>query len=609
MEKQEKKVKSDVKLSVFRSILYTLKTVWRGDKGCVIYSFFKNCTEEVFNAFFVVYLTQKIYSFIEEGVEYKELFRIVIFFCSIQIFIHLSSAGYAFYIRYKKPKVYRSIFSGIIDKANTIELTRYEQPDFYDKFSRTLDECLSKAMDALQNLTLSIGVFLSACTSIAIIISIDFKMLFILIPPVVGALFFGALQNKQHLKLREEETHDKRQMEYVKRVFYEKKYAGEIRLYGIRDILFKKHKDGYEGRYQTHVKHRKKIAFYQFMHSIVCFGLTLLCSYLYISYVVKIQGVMKIGAYVAIVTVINFVAWKILQSLKTGVEAGTCCLYMNSLKQFLEYVPQKEYLGTLKLQKTLGNIEFEHVTFQYAGADSPVIKDLCLSIHKGEKITLVGENGAGKTTLIKLMMGLYPVTEGKVIAEGHDIHDYDIEDYYDHFGTVFQDLQIFALPLAENVLLRSPENDSERELVKTSLIKAQFGDTLEKMEKGIDTMITKEFDNHGFVCSGGQAQKIAIARVFAKNPDVVILDEPSSALDPIAEYNMYDNMLQVSEGKTVVFISHRLSSARIADKIYFLEHGTIIESGSHDELIELDGKYAKMFKLQAQNYREEEHHE
>ena len=592
------------KMSVPSSMWYTLKAIWRGDKGCVIYSFFKNCTEEVFTAFFFIYLTQKIYTFIEEGIAYHSLVAILICFCLGQVLIHLSSAGYAFYIRYKKPQVYRSIFGSIIDKAKTIELTRYEEPDFYDKFSRTLDECLSKAMDGLMNLTLGIGTLLSVVTSIGIIIAVDYRMMFFMIPPVIGSFVFGGKQSKEEFVLRNNETSDKRQMEYVKRVFYEKKYASEIRLYNIRDILFQKHKAGYEGRYKTHVVHRKKIAIYQFIESVVFFGLTILCSHIYVAYVIKVTGVAKIGAYVAILSAIGFVSWKVRESVAKIVEAGTCCMYMNSLKEFLEYKPKKVYQGTIKLTKELGNIEFEHVTFQYAGAEKPVIKDLNLSVKKGDKIALVGPNGAGKTTLVKLMMGLYPVTEGRIVAEGIDIREYDMMDYYNHFGTVFQDLQIFALPLSENVLMKAPETEAERQLVREALRKAQFGDILEKLPKGIDTMITKEFDDEGFVCSGGQAQKIAIARVFAKNPDVVILDEPSSALDPIAEYNMYHNMLQVSEGKTVFFISHRLSSARIADQICFLENGSIVEYGNHDELMSLGGKYAKMFELQAQNYRE-----
>ena len=253
----------------------------------------------------------------------------------------------------------------------------------------------------------------------------------------------------------------------------------------------------------------------------------------------------------------------------------------------------------------MGDISFENVSYHYQGSNQMIIKNLDIRIRKGEHIALVGENGAGKTTLMKLLMGLYPVSDGKILVGGQDISRYEPSAYRDCFGTVFQDFQIFSLPLGENVLMKSPETEEERQLVIDSLEKAQFGEVLEKMPEGIDTYLTKEFDENGFVCSGGQAQKVAIARVFAKNPDVVILDEPSSALDPIAEYNMYCNMMEASEGKTVFFISHRMSSARMADRILFLEHGKIVEEGTHEELLAKNGRYASMFRLQAQNYQDE----
>ena len=216
----------------------------------------------------------------------------------------------------------------------------------------------------------------------------------------------------------------------------------------------------------------------------------------------------------------------------------------------------------------------------------------------------MGYNGAGKSTLVKLIMGLYDVTEGEIRISGENIQKFEAKEYHRHFGTVFQDLQVFALSIAENVLMRKPQNDDERKLVEKALEKAHFGERLKSLPNGIDTMVSKEFDEDGVVLSGGETQKIAIARIFAQNPDIVILDEPSSALDPIAEYNMYKNMMEIEEDKTVIFISHRLSSARVADKIYMMENGTIVEEGTHDELMTLNGKYAEMFNLQAQNYQE-----
>lgn len=606
MNKNEKKHNKDNKdkPSVIGSMLYTMKIIWNADKGCVIYSFYKNCTEEVFASFFVVYFTQMIYTFIEKRIDYGRLFRIVVFFCLLHCVIHIASAGHAYYIRLKRPTVYRHIFNKVINKATTIELSRYEQPDFYDKFSRVFDECLTKALDGLANLTMSVGTLLSAACALYLIARVDPWLLLFIAPPVIGSLYFGSKENKEYYSLRNDETKQKRVMEYAKRVFYEKKYAGEIRLYGIRNVLFKKHRDNYEERYRVHVNHRKKIAFYQFMEYVVFIGLTFFSSYIYVSYVIKVNLSNKLAAYIAILTAVGFITWQIKTCVTSLIEAGTNCIYMNNLKEFLNYESLQGIPGTKKVEGSLGDIIFDQVSFTYTGAKSPVINELSLTIRKGERIALVGENGAGKTTLIKLLMGLYPVTRGKLTVGGRDVNLYDPQEYHKHFGTVFQDLQIFGLPLSENVLMRQPRSEEERQLVIDSLIKAQFGDTLAKLPKGIDTMITKEFDEEGYVCSGGQAQKIAIARVFAKNPDVVILDEPSSALDPIAEYNMYNNMLQVSEGKTVFFISHRLSSARIADKIYFLENGQIKECGTHDELIAKGGSYAKMFELQARNYRE-----
>lgn len=598
--KEEKKMK----MGVGRSIVYMLKTIWDADKGCVIFSFYKNCTEEVFGSFFVITMMQIIYGYIENGKPYMDLVKFVLLFCGLHICIHLASAAHAYYIRLKTPRVYGHVFNKVIEKATHIELTRYEQPDFYDKFSKALDECLTKAMEGLRLFTWAFGCLLSAITAMIIIAAVDPVMLIFSGVSVVISFLCGNMINKYQYQLRDEETKDKRIMQYVKRVFYEKKYASEIRLYNIRNILFDKHMESTDSLFAINKRLYKKIIFYKALQGAILFGVTCLCTYVYVTVVIKTTGVAKIGVYIALVGSIDYLSWRIKETVKTFIDAGKSCVYMNNLEDFLTMDTETVESGKRKVEGKLGDIDINHLSFTYVGADTPVINDLSLHIKKGERIALVGENGAGKTTLIKLLMGLYPVVEGSIKIDGVNIQEYDKKSYHGHFGTVFQDLQIFALPLSHNVLMKEPENDAERQLVVDSLIKAQFGDTLNELPRGIDTILTKEFDDDGFVCSGGQAQKVAIARVFAKNPDIVILDEPSSALDPIAEYNMYNNMLQASNGKTVFFISHRLSSARIADRIFFLERGRIVESGTHDELMKKEGQYAKMFRIQAKNYKE-----
>ena len=252
----------------------------------------------------------------------------------------------------------------------------------------------------------------------------------------------------------------------------------------------------------------------------------------------------------------------------------------------------------------IDTVELQNVSFTYPGADRPTINNVSFKWHKGDKLAIVGYNGAGKTTLIKLIMGLYPVTEGIILVNGIDINDIDKDAYRRRFGTVFQDLQVFAMPLSENVLMRRPQNEEDYEIVRKALADAQFDVNVRGLENGLDTIISREFDEKGFIPSGGQAQKIAIARVFAQSPDMVILDEPSSALDPLAEYNMYNNMMRLSEGRGVIFISHRLSSARMADEIYMMKDGTVSEQGTHEQLMDLKGHYYEMFMLQAENYQE-----
>ena len=224
-----------------------------------------------------------------------------------------------------------------------------------------------------------------------------------------------------------------------------------------------------------------------------------------------------------------------------------------------------------------------------------------MTIRKGEKIALVGENGAGKTTLIKLIMRLYDVTEGCITFGGVDIRKLNTKEYRKQIGAVFQDFQIYGATLAENVKMDFVDSN-DREKIQSALIKADFGGKLDKLSDGLDTELTKEFSDSGTMLSGGESQKVAIARMFMQDMPVAILDEPSSALDPIAEYRLNKSMMENAENQAVILISHRLSTTKDADRIILLENGSIAESGTHNELIANDGMYAKMWKVQAEKY-------
>ena len=247
-------------------------------------------------------------------------------------------------------------------------------------------------------------------------------------------------------------------------------------------------------------------------------------------------------------------------------------------------------------------IKVSHLQKSFNGGRN-VLEDISIDIRPGEKIAIVGENGAGKTTFVKLLMRLYDVTSGSISYGDHDIREYNTKEYRKKISAVFQDYNIYAASLAENVLLRKVRPEDEEDIVN-ALRQADFGKKLDSLPSGIHTQLTREFDESGVNLSGGESQKIAISRVFLRNEDraVSILDEPSSALDPVSEYKLNRSLIDHAKEDTIIFISHRLSTTRMADRIYLFEHGTIKEQGTHEELMALNGRYREMFDRQAKNY-------
>ena len=241
-----------------------------------------------------------------------------------------------------------------------------------------------------------------------------------------------------------------------------------------------------------------------------------------------------------------------------------------------------------------GDIEFQNVSFRYDGSTEDTLKHLSFQLKKGQKIAIVGLNGAGKTTLVKLLLRLYDPTEGRILLNGTAVTDINLELYRDMYATLLQDYHCFSISVKENILLRK-EKEGDDTIIESALRKSGFYERVDRMKKGVNTTIGKEFDTDGEILSGGEGQKLALARVFAQNSSILILDEPSSALDPIAEAEMYANIAESCNDKTVIYISHRMSSAKIADHILFMENGSVVEEGSHSELMNLNGKYAELF--------------
>jgi ATP-binding cassette subfamily B protein len=274
------------------------------------------------------------------------------------------------------------------------------------------------------------------------------------------------------------------------------------------------------------------------------------------------------------------------------------------LRDYLEY-PEKENRGEGVQPPSLSvpyEIELRDVSYRYQGAEEDTLRRLSLKIRKGEKVAIVGLNGAGKTTLVKIICGLYNPTQGKVLINGIEKQRFNIYDYYSLFSTVFQDYHFLPVSIACTVSGKSKEQtDTER--VKKCLEAAGLWEKVSKLEKGMDSMLNKQLNADGIELSGGEMQKLILARAIYKDAPILILDEPTAALDPIAESNLYQTYNELSKNKTSIFISHRLASTRFCDRIIFMENGEFVETGTHDELMKKDGKYAELFKIQSRYYK------
>ncbi len=510
------------------------------------------------------------------------------------------------YIQEKeRPKVREKIKMLLYEKTKELDLACYDNPEYYNEMVLAISEVdtqIDRCEAFLRNTASGITIFVS--TGIYFLIRDRFSIVFAA-SSFVMAFAFNQLYNKRSFQIRMERNPHERKREYVKRVFYLGDYAKEIRLNPeIPDILLQTFEQANEEVYRVEKKHAMRRLFLGVMRRYV--SNDFFSDVLYITYLVFQAAVRGVLSFSGVAILYNsFGRLKRGMSIFTDVYPFACesSLYVQKIRDFLAYEPKIQSEEGIEPAEGAREMELDGVSFAYDQRTGGLLRDISLHIAPGEKIALVGYNGAGKTTLVKLLMRLYDVDAGRILADGRDIRTYDVQKYRDSIGTVFQDFQIFAGSVRENVLLDVADGCGE-DGIKEALADSGLMERVERMEKGIDTPLTTEFMEDGMDLSGGESQKLAIARVFYKKAGLMILDEPSSALDPIAEYQLNHAMLSATKDKTVIFISHRLSTTRLADRIIMLEQGRIVEQGSHSELLERDGKYAQMWRVQAGAYIE-----
>ena len=486
------------------------------------------------------------------------------------------------------------------DKLAYIDYSAHESPDFLDDFTRSLDRGVNNiyiitgyVFTLISILFQSLGIFTKIAglnwpvVAVVIVITIFYFLIYLRI---------GYLN-----KLREDESRPyKRRAWYNFRLISLKYSMEDMKTTALDQLIIDKEIQSQDELIAIANKYLKRNAILGFISDILLAFLYPIMILMIVFYTVDISSHLP-----------EFASLTIAASIMSGIikqAASTVGLIEENVPDtkvsFTALKMKGKIEGIIKkdIPSSFERLDIKHVNFSYIGSDKLQLNDINFHIKEGEKVAIIGGNGAGKTTLVKLLLRLYDPNSGVIEINGQDYTDTTPDAIRKMVGTVFQNANTYAISIAENVLLRKPKTKADYELIDKALKFSDLYDYVYSLDDNINTQISREFVHTGAVLSGGQTQKLAIARGYAQQSDLFILDEPSSALDPLAEARMYNNMMELGKEKTLVFISHRLTSTINADRIYLFEKGRIVESGTHDELMAKDGLYKKMFISQSYKY-------
>jgi ATP-binding cassette subfamily B protein len=489
----------------------------------------------------------------------------------------------------------------VMEHAASLDLLAYEDPVFYDRLERARVQATDR-LYMIQAIGRLIQQVITTITlSISIVVFSPWLLLLLIvgvIPAFVGETHFAFLGYAKNFR----QTPIRRQLDYLRVLGGSKEAAKELKLFGLRDFLTGRFKALSDQVYHEDIAlARRKV--------IAGSGLSMIgMAGYYTAYVYAVwqtvTGVFSFGTLTLLANAIREASSNLQQTFSTLSTIADQALFLTDLIAFFEMKPtiQSKANALAAPRPIQRGFEFRNVSFRYPGSSRLVLNELNFHLRPGERVALIGENGEGKTTIVKLLTRLYDPAEGQVLLDGVDLREYDLEDLYSEIGVIFQDFMRYEMTARENIAVGRIDRINDLELLQESARKSMAADVLRKLPSGLDQMLGRRFDG-GVDLSGGEWQKVALARAYLRDAQVLVLDEPTSALDARSEYEVFKRFAELTTEKMALFISHRFSTVRMADRIVVLENGRIAEEGDHDTLTSLGGRYAEMFELQAASYR------
>ena len=500
-------------------------------------------------------------------------------------------------------KVVNHIKMMIITKAKTVDMRSFDRPEFYEKLENANREAGMRPIHILNATFSVISTAISAVSFIGVLATLSPWAPVVVIITALPSAFAGYYYRHKNFWFMRHHSKERREMNYYSGLMVNKDMAKEIKLLGLGDTFIDKYRSVFK-RYYAGVK--KIIVREGVVQTLIgLFTTVATCGlFIFVAYNIVFDNG-QIGDYSLYTGALSSISGYVTTLLGSTATIYEGTLFINNMIEFMnEPVTVVPSVSEPRIPKknVPHRIEFRNVSFRYPGSDHDVISNVNLVMNNGESVVLVGLNGAGKTTLIKLLTRLYDPTEGQILLDGVDLREYDVEKYHDMFGIIFQDFGRYAESAAENIRFGDVGREHTDEDVRIAAERGSAAEFIGKLPDGYNTPLTRVFEENGIELSGGQWQKLSVARAFYKESEFLILDEPTASLDPLAEQEVFDRFQELSDNKITLFVSHRLSGAVSADKIVVLEYGKVVEIGTHTELMDKRGKYFTLFSTQATRY-------
>ena len=601
--KEKKKNKGKKRISAVKNNVFALKLLWKMCPRRVVHMALARLLYYFGWLFYSAFFMRYVINALQTG----ETFRAIMIFIGITIAVFASMAFYNSFIQGSvKPttdaEINKKLYQKLFKKSRNVELECFENSDFYDKYTLAMKNADTRLVETVDMLFGLLFGFIASICAFIFMFQVDRLSVAFILLPIIGNFFFRILNSRIDYKRNKEMAPHNRRIDYINRIMYLKDYAKEIRLTNIFNLLKRQYTDAITGVADVTKKFVWKSAFLHWFYVMFTFTFIFEGLLIYGAYRTLVSETMTLPQLAVLTSMMVSTTWILIGFTDSVTASFKNGLFVDYLRTFLEYeekIPE-DYDGD-DPGTEIESLEFRNVSFAYK--DDVVLSNLNMKFNGGKTYALVGHNGAGKSTLIKLLLRFYDPTQGEILLNGRNIKEYNLQKYRSLFATAFQDNRMFSMSVADNVMLGEdiPEDKRERIVVDALKLSGVYDKVME-LPKGINTTLTREFDDEGAVLSGGEFQKIVVSRAFARQCPIKVFDEPSSALDPIAEYKLFDNILKVCRQNTLLFISHRLSSVQNADHVFLLENGQVREEGTHRELMKKKGIYADMYQKQAENY-------